>query len=101
MVTAGNFSNIQHCVEHGAIEGLRRLLNCTDSDTIVCVLDGYTRILECGERHGTTNYCDKVEECGALDDIELLQENQNDVSTYLLVLSHRDSLDLSMLLGCL
>ena len=80
MVTAGNYSNIEHCVQHGAIEGLQRLLTCTDSDTIVCVLDGYTRILECGERHGTTTYCDKVEECGALDHIEALQENQNDVS---------------------
>jgi len=78
LVTAGNFSNIEHCVQNGAIEGLRRLLNCTDSDTLVCVLDGYTRILECGERNGTTSYCDKVEECGALDEIEALQEAQND-----------------------
>ena len=85
MVTAGNVSNIQHCVEHGAIEALRKLLSCSDSDTIVCVLDGYTRILECGERFGTTTYCDKVEECGALDEIEALQESQNDVSILRLI----------------
>jgi len=79
LVTAGNFKNIEHCVQYGAIEGLQQLLKCTDTDTLVCVLDGYTRILECGERHGSTEvYCDKVEECGALDQIEALQEAQND-----------------------
>lgn len=69
---------IRVLVEKDIIKAMSTWLEKNDSKTLVVILEGLTNILHVGKStFGHSVFQDKVEECGALDSLENLQEYPN------------------------
>ncbi|GBP81668.1 Importin subunit alpha-1 [Eumeta japonica] len=63
----------------GFLEPYCRLLTAPDPKTITVILDGLINLLQAAERFGEVEQlCIKLEEIGALDSIERLQQHENE-----------------------
>jgi len=73
---------IEHLVEYDGIAKLGHVLGCNDNVVNCCILEGFSNILETGMMAADGSfekYSTLIEESGALDKIEKLQECENEV----------------------
>lgn len=81
LLTTGSVSNINHCIQNGVVAGLDKVLGCNNNEVLKCALDGFTKMLECSNSSNTLDaLAQEIEETGALDKIESLQQSENEVS---------------------
>lgn len=78
LITSAIPSHIEGFVQCGAIQGLADLLTVADAKITGVALDAIGGILASGEAQGHTKFVELVEECGALDKIESLQDHENE-----------------------
>lgn len=65
-------------IELGVIEPLISMLGCNDIKIVQVILDGITNILNMADAQGCTEQITvRLEEAGAIDAIEILQEHEN------------------------
>jgi hypothetical protein len=81
--SGGNTNQIRFLVQNGAIPALCNLLSCADPKITMVALEGIENILRSGKREASkasvlNPYCDAVEECGGLDQLEALQRHDNE-----------------------
>jgi len=79
LLTTGSVSNINHCIQNGVVAGLDKVLGCNNNEVLKCALDGFTKMLECSNSSNTLDaLAQEIEETGALDKIESLQQSENE-----------------------
>ena len=81
--TGGQKEQIEKLVSLGCVPPLCQLLDVGDARIILVALEGIENILKAGMREaditGVPNrFCDVVEECGGLDQLERLQDHSTD-----------------------
>jgi importin subunit alpha-1 len=81
--SAGNATQIRFLAQNGAVPALCNLLSCPDPKITMVALEGIENILRSGKREAAkasvvNPYCDLVEECGGLDQLEALQRHDNE-----------------------
>lgn len=78
----GSNAHIKYAVDRGCIPVLCELLDIPDNRFLETLLDGFEKVLQCGEQlkknSGSINrYADYVEEAGGMEKIEQLQNHAN------------------------
>ena len=87
LLTTGSYPNIAHCIENGVVAGFNHVLSCQNNEVLKCALDGFNKMLEAAMTRGTLDpLTQEIEESGALDKIEELQQSENEVRMILKIL---------------
>jgi len=81
--SGGTAEQLRFLVQQGAVPALCDLFSCSDPKIVMVALDGIENILRIGKQDAsktsTVNaFCDFVEECGGLDNLESLQRHDNE-----------------------
>lgn len=81
--SGGNSNQIRFLVQNGVIPALCNLFACADPKITMVALEGIENILRSGKKEAAkasviNPFCDAVEECGGLDQLELLQRHDNE-----------------------
>jgi len=82
--SGGSSQQIQLLVNHGILEPMCDLLTSSDSRLVLVSLECLDNILRSGEsvkaktRTSTNPYCQHIESCGGLDNLEKLQQHKNE-----------------------
>jgi len=82
LTSGGNDNQIKYLVHQGAIEPLCALFVSTNSRIVLVALEGIENILRVGQNEASktgnrNRHADLVEECGAVDKLEALQQMEN------------------------
>uniref|UniRef100_T1IVG4 Importin subunit alpha n=1 Tax=Strigamia maritima TaxID=126957 RepID=T1IVG4_STRMM len=77
LTISGNKNQVAYLVQEGVIPPFCSLLTCKDVQVIQVVLDGITNILKMAGNQ-LVAICSMIEECGGLDNIEVLQNHENE-----------------------
>lgn len=81
--SGGEDEQIRFLVAQGVIPPLCDLFTCADPKMIMVAMEAIENILRVGKKDATTTgsanrYSDHVEECGGLDNLEMLQRHDNE-----------------------
>jgi len=75
----GNAKHVRYLVQQGVLPPLIEMFKCSDPKIIMVALEGVDNILKIGEKDGDSNkFAEIVEECGGVDQLELLQRHDNE-----------------------
>jgi importin subunit alpha-2 len=78
LTSGGKPHQMMKLIELGVIEPLISMLGCNDIKIVQVILDGITNILNMADAQGCTDPITvRLEEAGAIDAIEILQEHEN------------------------
>merc|ERR1719220_3039488 len=82
LTSGGNDNQIKYLVHQGAIPPLCDLFTSTNSRIVMVALEGIENILRVGQNEaantgGVNHFAELVEECGAVDKLEALQQMEN------------------------
>lgn len=83
--SGGEDAQIRYLVLQGVIPPLCALFSCPDPKMVMVAMEAIENILRVGQKDaqaqgsdGNNQYCDYVEECGGLDNLEILQRHDNE-----------------------
>lgn len=81
--SGGADKQIRFLVRQGAVPALCDLFNCTDPKIVMVALEGIENILKVGKKDAAktasvNQFCEFVEECNGLDNLENLQRHDNE-----------------------
>lgn len=82
ITSGGTECHTRFLVSQAALPAMCGMLKCGDPKMIMVILDAIDNILKVGKQDSTVtednSYCDLVEECGGLDQLEDLQRHENE-----------------------
>jgi len=82
ITSGGTEMHTRFLVSQAALPAMCSMLKCGDPKMIMVILDAIDNILKVGKQDSSVNednsYCDLVEECGGLDQLEDLQRHENE-----------------------
>ncbi|KAL8606795.1 hypothetical protein ACOMHN_049624 [Nucella lapillus] len=80
LTSGGSVAQVGYCLEHNCLPPLCALLGAKDPKLILVILDAIANVCAMAQSMGATQLdglCQHLEELGAVDKIELLQEHEN------------------------